>query len=132
MLYNYLNFEVSISFNRLVLGYKIFDKEYFDVNYILTILGYSIYKCTNHMFRNKETKAIDVYKLFVKELRTRLNVCKIYTLLCCLTRYNMYWKIIMKNIWYMCCKILFIYVDFSLYNQWWFYMVTSQKLGLWR
>jgi hypothetical protein len=72
MLYNYLkkvDFEISISFNRLVLGYKIFDKEYFDVNYILAILGYSIYKCTNHMFRNKKTKAIDVYRLFVKELR---------------------------------------------------------------
>jgi hypothetical protein len=58
------------------LGHKIFDKEYFDVNYILTILGYYIYKCTHHMFRNKKTKAIDVNILFVTELRTRLNVCK--------------------------------------------------------
>ena len=70
-LFKKVDFEISISFSRLVLGYKILNKEYFDFIYILTILGYSIYKCTNHMCRNKKQK-----RLFVKELRTRLNVCK--------------------------------------------------------
>jgi hypothetical protein len=53
------------------LGYKIFDKEYFD---ILTILGYSTYK--SYYVSEQKTKAIDVYNLFVRELRSKLNVCK--------------------------------------------------------
>ena len=30
----------------------------------------------------------------------------------------------------MCCKILFMYVDYSLYNQCWFHRVTSKEIGL--
>ena len=75
MLYNYLNFKISISFNRLVLGYNIFDREYFDVNYILTIIGYSIYKSTNHMFRNKKTKSDRCIHIICKRTTTWLNIC---------------------------------------------------------
>jgi len=41
-------------------------------------------------------------------------------------------KKLWKSFWYTCCKILFIYVDYSLDNQCWFHspMVTSEKLGL--
>lgn len=53
-----VNFGINISLKHLVLGYKIIDKEYFDVNYILTFLGYSIYKSYN--VSEQKTKAIDV------------------------------------------------------------------------
>ena len=66
-----VNFEINISLKHLVFGYKIFDKEYFDLNYILTILGYSIYK--SYYVSEQKTKAIDVYSLFVRELRSRLK-----------------------------------------------------------
>ena len=36
-LFKKLNFEINISLKHLVFGYKIFDKEYFDFSYILTI-----------------------------------------------------------------------------------------------
>ena len=56
-LFKKVNFEINISLKYLVLGYKIFDKEYFDFNYILTILGYSIYK--SHKVSEQKTKAIE-------------------------------------------------------------------------
>ena len=73
-LFKKVNFEINISLEHLVFGYKIFDKEYFDFNYIVAILGYSIYK--SYSVSEQKTKAIDVYSLFVRELRSRLNVCK--------------------------------------------------------
>jgi hypothetical protein len=53
-----VNFEINISLKHLVFGYKIFDKEYFDFNQILTILGYSIYKL--YYVSEQKTKAIYV------------------------------------------------------------------------
>ena len=73
-LFKKVNFEISISLKHLVFGYKIFDKEYFNFNYILTILGFLIYK--SYYVSEQKTKALDVCCLFVRELRTRLNVCK--------------------------------------------------------
>ena len=81
-----VNLENSISLKHLVVGYKIFDKDYFDFNFIETILGYLIYKSDN--VSEQKSKAMDVCSLFVRELRTRLNVCKIYIQVCCLTRYT--------------------------------------------
>lgn len=34
----------SISLENLVVGYKIEDSAYFDINYILTIISFSLYK----------------------------------------------------------------------------------------
>ena len=41
---------------------------------LYAILGYSIYK--SHYVLEQKTKAIYVYSLFVRELWSRLNVCK--------------------------------------------------------
>jgi hypothetical protein len=73
-LFKKVNFEISISLKHLVFGCKIVDKEYFDFINILTILGYSIDK--SYYVSEQKTNTIDVYSLFVRELRTRLNVCK--------------------------------------------------------
>ena len=37
------NIENFVTLKQIVFGYKIFDKDYFDLNYFLTILGFSIY-----------------------------------------------------------------------------------------
>ena len=39
-----VQFENNIRLQHLVFGYKIFDKEYFHLNYLLTILTFTIYK----------------------------------------------------------------------------------------
>ena len=51
-----------------------FDKECFNFNYIPAILWYSIYK--SYYMSGQKTKAIHVYSLFVKDLRSMLNVCE--------------------------------------------------------
>jgi hypothetical protein len=38
------NIENFVTLKHIVSGYKIFDKDYFDFNNFLTILGFSIYK----------------------------------------------------------------------------------------
>jgi hypothetical protein len=58
-LFKEVNFEINVSLKHLVLGYKIFDKEYFDFIYILTILGYSTSK--SYYVSEQKPKAIDVY-----------------------------------------------------------------------
>jgi hypothetical protein len=73
-LFKKVNFEINISLTHLVFAYTIFDKEYFDLIYILTILGYSIYE--SYYVSEQKTKAKDVYSLCVRELRSRLNICK--------------------------------------------------------
>ena len=50
---------------HLVFGYKIFDKSYYDFNYFLTIIGFSIYKA--YYISEQKTKRLDVYSLFVRE-----------------------------------------------------------------
>ena len=39
-----VQFENNIRLQLLVFGYKIFDKEYFHLNYFLAILAFTIYK----------------------------------------------------------------------------------------
>ena len=57
--------ENDITLYHLVFGYKIFDKSYYDFNYFLTIIGFSIYKA--YYISEQKTKKLDVYSLFVRE-----------------------------------------------------------------
>ena len=57
--------ENDITLYHLVFGYKIFDKSYYDFNYFLTIIGFSIYKA--YYISEQKTKRLDVYSLFVRE-----------------------------------------------------------------
>jgi hypothetical protein len=45
-----VQFENNIKLQHLIFGYKIFDKEYFHLNYFLTILAFTIYK-SYYVFR---------------------------------------------------------------------------------
>jgi hypothetical protein len=42
-------------------AYIIFDKDYFDFNYFLTILGFSIYKA--YYVSEQKTKQVNIYSL---------------------------------------------------------------------
>ena len=61
-----VNLKVNISLKHLV-----FDKEYFDFNYILAILWYSIYK--SQYVSEQKTKAIYAYSLFVKKITVKVK-----------------------------------------------------------
>ena len=57
--------ENDLTLYHLVFGYKIFDKSYYDFNYFLTIIGFSIYKA--YYISEQTAKRLDVYSLFVRE-----------------------------------------------------------------
>ena len=65
------NIEHFVTLKHIVFGYKIFDKDYFDFNYILTILGFSIYK--GYYASEQKTKQVGIYSLFVREYIPRIN-----------------------------------------------------------
>ena len=56
-------------------GYKIFDKEYFHLNYFLTILAFTIYK--SYYVSEQKTKTIDVYLLFKNEFQRKMKENKL-------------------------------------------------------
>jgi hypothetical protein len=56
------NIENFVTLKHIVFGYKIFDKDYFDFNYFLTILGFSIYKA--YYESEQKTKQVNIYYLF--------------------------------------------------------------------
>ncbi len=66
-----LNFKNKISVKQLVFGYKISDQGYNGLNYFLTILGFCIYK--SYYVSEQKLKFLDVYAMFIKELRRFMN-----------------------------------------------------------
>ncbi len=66
---------MKITLKHLVFGYKITDKAYFDLNYFLTILSFSIYK--GYYISEQKTKNINLFKLFSQEFDKRIDFsCK--------------------------------------------------------
>jgi hypothetical protein len=65
--------ENFVTLKHIVFGYKIFDKDYFDFSYFLTILGFSIYK--TYYVSEQKTKQVhvNIYSLFVREYITRIS-----------------------------------------------------------
>ena len=47
------NIENVVTVKHIIFGYKIFDQYYFDFNYFLAILGFSIYSTKHIMYLNK-------------------------------------------------------------------------------
>ena len=59
---------------HLIFGYKISDKNYYDVNYFITILGFSIYK--SYYLSEQKTKNVNVYTNFIFEFNKRIDDIK--------------------------------------------------------
>ena len=70
-----MKFENNIRLQHLVFGYKIFDKEYFHLNYFLAILALTIY--TFYYVSEQNTKKIDVYLLFKNEFQRKMKENKL-------------------------------------------------------
>ena len=68
---NGLGIENKITLNHIVLGYKIDDKNYLALNFLITVVGLSIYK--SYYISEQKTKYIDVYKIFANEYIKRIN-----------------------------------------------------------
>ena len=70
-----VQFENNIRLQHLVFGYKIFDKEYFHLNYLFTILTFTIYK--SYYVSEQKTQTIDVYLLFKNEFQRKMKENKL-------------------------------------------------------
>jgi hypothetical protein len=57
--------ETKITLKHIVLGYKIDDKNYLALNFLITAVGFSIYK--SYYISEQKTKYINVYRIFVNE-----------------------------------------------------------------
>jgi hypothetical protein len=72
-----IKFENNIRLQHLIFGYNLFYKEYFHLNYFLTILTFTIYK--SYHVSEQKTKKIDVYLLFKKKWISKKNEGKYNT-----------------------------------------------------
>ena len=50
----------------LVFGYKIYDQAYFDLNLLITLIFFSIYKA--YYISNQKQKNVDIFKIFKDEV----------------------------------------------------------------
>ena len=70
-----VKFENNMRLQHLVFGYKILDKEYFHLNYFLTILAFTIWK--SYYVSEQKTKETDVYLLFKNEFLRKMKENKL-------------------------------------------------------
>ena len=66
-----LGIENKITFKYIVLGYKIDDNNYLALIFLITVVGFSIYKSS--YISEQKTKYIDVYRIFGNEYIKRIN-----------------------------------------------------------
>ena len=66
-----LGIETKITLKHIVLGYKIDDKNYLALYFLITVVGFSIYK--SYYIPEQKTKYIDVYRIFVNEYIKRIK-----------------------------------------------------------
>lgn len=65
------NLDFLIKLQNLIFGYKITDNKYYSINYLITIISFSIYK--SYYVSEQKTKNIDVYRIFVNEYTKRVD-----------------------------------------------------------
>ena len=66
--------EIILKLKHLIFSYKISDKNYYGVNYFITILGFSIYK--SYYLSEQKTKNANVYTIFIYEVNKRIDGVK--------------------------------------------------------
>jgi hypothetical protein len=59
-----LGIEAKITLKHIVLGYKIDDKNYLALNFLITVVGFSIYK--SYYIPEQKTNYIDVYRKYIQ------------------------------------------------------------------
>jgi hypothetical protein len=63
-----------VSLKSIVLCYRVENRGYSEINYFLTVLGFSIYK--SYYVSELRTKQIDTYKLMKREMLYRLKIMR--------------------------------------------------------
>jgi hypothetical protein len=66
-----MGIENKITLKHIVLGYKIDDKNYLTLIYLIKVVGFFIYK--SYYISKQKTKYIDVYRIFDNEYIKRIN-----------------------------------------------------------
>jgi hypothetical protein len=66
-----LGIETKMTLKHIVLGYKIDDKNYHALNFLITVVAFSIYK--SYYISEQKTKYINVYRIFANEYITRIK-----------------------------------------------------------
>ena len=66
-----LGIETKFTLKHIVLGYKIDDKNYFALNILIKVVGFSIYKL--YYISEQKTKYVNVYRIFVNEYIKRIK-----------------------------------------------------------
>ena len=66
--------EITLKLKHLIFGYKISDKNYYGVNYFITILSFSIYK--SYYLSEQKTTNVNVYKMFIYKFNKRIDEIK--------------------------------------------------------
>jgi hypothetical protein len=66
-----LGIEDTITLKHIVLGYKIDSKNYLALHFLITVVGFSIYK--SYYISEQKTKYNDVYRIFADEYIKRIN-----------------------------------------------------------
>ena len=56
----------GFNLESLVFGYKIYDQAYFDLNLLITLIFFSIYKA--YYISNQKQKKVDIFKFFKDEV----------------------------------------------------------------
>lgn len=64
-----------ITYKNLILGYKVYDKTYYDINLFLTVLMFSIHKST-YASEYKQHN-VDVYRIFKLEFKQYFESMKL-------------------------------------------------------
>jgi hypothetical protein len=66
-----MGIESKITLKHIVLGYKIDDKDYLGLIFLIIVVGFSIYK--SYYISEQKTKYIDVNRIFANEYIKRIN-----------------------------------------------------------
>ena len=61
-----------LNYRNLIIGYTISDINHYDINLLVTLITFSIHKCTQSS--NFKTTNFDVYALFKKDFLNYLNI----------------------------------------------------------
>jgi len=66
-----MGIETKITWKHIVLGYKIDDKNYLAIIFLLTVVGFSIYK--SYYISEQKAKYTNVYTVFVNEYTKKIK-----------------------------------------------------------
>ena len=72
-LLKFIGFNESIlNIENLVVGYKINDEAYYEINFLLTVIFFSIYK-SYYISDSRRTK-VDIFKIFKAEIKSIVEI----------------------------------------------------------